>query len=104
MISQRPYLWGTYVWNMFEFAAAGRDEAGDPGKNHKGLITFDRKEKKDAYYIYKAWWSDEPFVHLCGRRYADRIETVTEIKVYSNQKRIALYVDGKLFGEQEGIR
>lgn len=102
MISQRPYLWGTYVWNMFEFAAAGRDEAGDPGKNHKGLITFDRKEKKDAYYIYKAWWSDEPFVHLCGRRYADRIETVTEIKVYSNQKRIALYVDGKLFGEQEG--
>lgn len=102
MISKRPYLWGTYVWNMFEFAAAGRDEAGDPGKNHKGLITFDRKEKKDAYYIYKAWWSDEPFVHLCGRRYADRIEPVTEIKVYSNQKRIALYVDGKLFGEQEG--
>ena len=102
MISKRPYLWGTYVWNMFEFAAAGRDEAGDPGKNHKGLITFDRKQKKDAYYIYKAWWSDEPFVHLCGRRYADRVEPVTEIKVYSNQKRIALYVDGELFKEVEG--
>ena len=102
MISERPYLWGTYVWNMFEFAAAGRDEAGDPGKNHKGLITFDRKQKKDAYYIYKAWWSDEPFVHLCGSRYADRVEPVTEIKVYSNQKRIALYVDGELFKEEEG--
>jgi len=102
MISERPYLWGTYVWNMFEFAAAGRDEAGDPGKNHKGLITFDRKQKKDAYYIYKAWWSDEPFVHLCGSRYVDRLEPVTEVKVYSNQKKIALYVDGALFGEEQG--
>ena len=102
MISERPYLWGTYVWNMFEFAAAGRDEAGDPGKNHKGLITFDRKQKKDAYYIYKAWWSDEPFVHLCGSRYVDRLEPVTEVKVYSNQKKIALYVDGVLFGEEQG--
>lgn len=102
MISERHYLWGTYVWNMFEFAAAGRDEAGDPGKNHKGLITFDRKQKKDAYYIYKAWWSDEPFVHLCGSRYVDRLEPVTEVKVYSNQKKIALYVDGALFGEEQG--
>ncbi len=102
MIAARPFLWGTYVWNMFEFAAAGRDEAGDPGKNHKGLITFDRRQKKDAYYIYKAWWSDEPFVHLCGRRYAERVEEVTEVKVYSNQKKIALYVDDKLFGEVEG--
>lgn len=102
MISERPYLWGTYVWNMFEFAAAGRDEAGDPGKNHKGLITFDRKQKKDAYYIYKAWWSKEPFVHLCGSRYVDRLEPVTEIKVYSNQKKVTLYVDGVLAGEQQG--
>ncbi|MBE5827813.1 MAG: glycoside hydrolase family 2 protein, partial [Butyrivibrio sp.] len=84
----------TYLWNMFEFAAAGRDEAGDPGKNHKGVITFDRKQKKDAYYIYKAWWSDEPFVHLCGKRYHDRIEDNTEIKVYSNQKSVTLFVDG----------
>ena len=102
MIAERPYLWGTYVWNMFEFAAAGRDEAGDPGKNHKGLITFDRKQKKDAFYIYKAWWSEDSFVHLCGSRYIDRIEPVTEIKVYSNQKKIALYVDDKLFGEETG--
>ena len=95
MINKRPYIWGSYCWNMFEFAAAGRDEAGDPGKNHKGLITFDRKIKKDAYYIYKAWWSDEPFVHLCGKRYHDRIEEETEIKVYSNQRSVTLFVDGE---------
>ncbi|MCR4588177.1 MAG: glycoside hydrolase family 2 protein [Lachnospiraceae bacterium] len=95
MFETRPYIWGTYLWNMFEFAAAGRNEAGDPGKNHKGVITFDRKQKKDAYYIYKAWWSDEPFVHLCGRRYHDRIEQETEIKVYSNQDHVTLWVDGK---------
>ncbi len=95
MFSTRPYIWGTYCWNMFDFAAAGRDEAQDPGKNHKGLITFDRKQKKDAFYIYKAWWSDEKFVHLCGSRYHDRIEEETEIKVYSNLPEVTLYVDGK---------
>lgn len=102
MFSKRPYLWGTYVWNMFEFAAAGRDEAGDAGKNHKGLITFDRRQKKDAFYIYKAWWSDEKFVHLCGSRYHDRIEPVTEIKVYSNCDKVALYVDDVFVEEKEG--
>lgn len=102
MFSTRPYIWGTYCWNMFEFAAAGRDEAGDPGKNHKGLITFDRKQKKDAYYIYKAWWTDKPFVHLCGRRYHDRVENVTEIKVYSNCHEVILLVDGNEFAKQSG--
>ena len=95
LFSTRPYLWGTYCWNMFEFAAAGREEAGDPGKNHKGLVTFDRKEKKDAFYIYKAWWSEEPFIHICGKRYHDRLEPLTEIKVYSNQNQVTLFVDGK---------
>ena len=88
-------------WNS-GIAAAGRDEAGDPGKNHKGLVTFDRKQKKDAFYIYKAWWSAEKFVHLCGSRYHDRVEDTTEIKVYSNLEKIALYVDDRLFAEQEG--
>lgn len=102
MFSTRPYIWGTYCWNMFEFAAAGRNEAGDPGKNHKGLITFDRKQKKDAFYIYKAWWSKEPFIHLCGRRYHDRIEPVTEIKVYTNQSKVTLFVDDKEVETKEG--
>lgn len=102
MISKRPYLWSTYLWNMFEFAADGRDEAGDPGKNHKGVVTFDRKTKKDAFYIYKAWWSKEPFVHICGSRYVDRVEAVTEIKVYSNQDKVSLYVDDKLIEEKQG--
>jgi beta-galactosidase len=87
---------------MFEFAAAGRDEAGDPGKNHKGVITFDRKQKKDAYYIYKAWWSEEPFIHLCGKRYHDRIEDITEIKVYTNRKVVTLFVDGVEVGSLNG--
>ncbi|MCR4902753.1 MAG: glycoside hydrolase family 2 protein [Butyrivibrio sp.] len=102
MFSTRPYIWGTYLWNMFEFAAAGRDEAGDPGKNHKGVITFDRKEKKDAYYIYKAWWTKEPFVHLCSKRYHDRIEDVTEIKVYSNLDSVTLFVDDKEIETKKG--
>ncbi len=99
MLSTRPYIWGSYVWNMFEFAAAGRVEAGDPGKNHKGLITFDRKVKKDAYYIYKAWWTSDPFVHLCGSRYHDRVEETTEIKAYANVDAVKLFVDGKEVGE-----
>lgn len=102
MFSKRPYIWGTYLWNMFEFAAAGRDEAGDPGKNHKGVITFDRKHKKDAYYIYKAWWTKKPFVHLCGRRYHDRIESNTQIKVYSNLDEVTLFVDGREIEKQRG--
>lgn len=102
MFAKRPYLWGTYCWNMFEFAAAGREDAGDPGKNHKGLITFDRKQKKDAFYIYKAWWSKEAFVHLCGKRYHDRIEEVTQVKAYSNQKEVMFLVDGKEVATQKG--
>lgn len=102
MFAKRPYLWSTFVWNMFDFAADGRDEAGDPGINHKGLISFDRKVKKDAFYIYKAWWSKEAFVHLCGKRYVDRVEEETEIKVYSNQNKVELYMDGNLVGEKTG--
>jgi beta-galactosidase len=102
MFSTRPYLWSTFVWNMFDFAADGREEAGDNGVNHKGLVTFDRKVKKDAFYIYKAWWSKDPFVHLSGRRYVDRTEEETEIKIYSNQSKVTLFVDGQKVGEKEG--
>lgn len=94
MIKERPYLWATHVWNMFDFAADGRDEGGKNGINQKGLVTFDRKIKKDAFYLYKAYWSKEPFVHICGRRYQNRAEDRTEIKVYSNQPSVTLSVDG----------
>ena len=102
MISERPYIWSSHCWNMFDFAADGRDEANDKGVNHKGLVSFDRKVKKDAFYIYKAYLAEDPFVHLCGSRYVDRTEEVTEIKVYSNLQKIILYCDGEFIAEQEG--
>ncbi len=102
MINDRPWLWATHVWNMFDFAADGRDEGGKNGENQKGLVTFDRKIKKDAFYLYKAYWSKEPFVHTCGSRYVDRAEDVTEIKVYSNLPEVSLYKDGHLVETQKG--
>ena len=102
MIEARPWLWATHVWNLFDFAADGRDEGGVHGVNQKGLVSFDRKTKKDAFYLYKAAWSREPFVHLCGSRYVNRAEDVTGVKVYSNQGEVSLYVDGTLFGTQTG--
>lgn len=99
---RHPYMWSTHVWNMFDFAADARDQGGEPGMNHKGLMTFDRKIKKDSFYIYKAYWSREPFVHLCGSRYVDRAEDVTTVKVYSNQKSVELYANGKLLEKKTG--
>lgn len=91
---RHPYLWATHLWNMFDFGADGRDQGGDPGKNHKGLVTFDRKIKKDAYYLYKAYWSKDKFVHICGKRYANREGKSTVIKVYSNAGAPELTVNG----------
>lgn len=103
MIESRPWLWATHVWNVFDFAADGRDEGGKNGENQKGLVTFDRKTKKDAFYLYKAHWNKtEPFVHIAGGRYVDRAEPVTEIKVYSNLDTVTLSVDGKPFETQTG--
>ena len=95
MWSERKYIWCLYAWNMFDFGADGRNEGGKKGQNQKGLVTFDRKLKKDAFYIYKAYFSDEKFVHLCGKRYVDRFEDDTVIKAYSNLPELSLYVDGK---------
>ncbi len=103
-IEQRPYLWATHVWNLFDFAADGRDEGGKHGVNQKGLVTFDRKLKKDAFYLYKAAWSSDPFVHICGRRYINRAKADTEIRVYSNQPVIELYLDGVLVSKKEADR
>ena len=97
----RQYLWATYVWNMFDFGADARGEGGENGLNHKGLVTIDRKYKKDAFYAYKAWLSDEPFVHICGKRYINRVEDVTKITVYSNLPTVELYVNGKSIGRKK---
>ncbi len=95
--AKHPYLWSTHVWNMFDFAADGRNQGGDPGMNHKGLITFDRKTKKDAFYLYKAYWSKQPVLHLCGKRYINRETAKTEIRVYTNQgPAVEVYNNGKL--------
>ena len=96
----RKYMWATHVWNMFDFGADARNEGGENGQNHKGLITFDRKYKKDAFYAYKAWLSDEPFVHLCSKRYVDRVEDVTKVTVYSNLPEVELFVNGVSVGKQ----
>lgn len=101
-ISARKYLWATFVWNMFDFAADARCEGGEAGMNHKGLVTFDRKYKKDAFYAYKAWLSDEPFVHIAGKRYEKRNESETEICVYSNLSEVELFVNGKSVGKKQG--
>ncbi|MFV0363474.1 MAG: glycoside hydrolase family 2 protein [Suipraeoptans sp.] len=103
MIEARPYLWATHVWNMFDFAADGRDEGGKHGENQKGLVTLDRKIKKDAFYLYKAYWNKyEDFVHVCGSRYVDRKEENTQIKVYSNCLEVSLYVDDNIYETKEG--
>ncbi len=96
----RPYLWATHVWNMFDFGADARNEGGENGQNHKGLVTFDRKYKKDAFYAYKAWLSDEPFVHICGKRYTERTEEVTKVTVYSNLPTVELFRNGESIDRQ----
>ena len=100
VLSSRPWIWSSHVWNMFDFGCAARNEGGVSGRNNKGLVTMDRKTKKDSYYIYKAYWNREPMVHLCGRRYAQRAGDTTEIRVYSNQPEVSLFLNGELEGVQ----
>ena len=97
----RKYMWATHVWNMFDFGADARAEGGENGQNHKGLITMDRKYKKDAFYAYKAWLNPEPMVHICGKRYIDRVEDVTKVTVYSNLPTVELFANGASLGVKE---
>lgn len=90
----RPYLWSTHVWNMFDFAADARDEGGVQGRNNKGLVTYDRKTKKDAFFIYKAYWTAEPMIHVAGGRFVDRAPDERSITVYTNCDEVTLVVNG----------
>ncbi len=99
---RHPFLWGTFVWNMFDFAADARDQGGEPGMNHKGLVNFDRSIKKDSFYLYKAYWSNEPMIHICSKRFEERTKAKTVVKVYSNQKEVSLYHNGKLVETKTG--
>ena len=99
---RHPWMWATHVWNMFDFAADARDQGGEPGMNHKGLVTFDRKTRKDSFYLYKAWWSNEPFAHICSKRFVDRTEEKIEVKVYSNLNEVTLFVNGDKLETKHG--
>lgn len=99
---KRPFMWANHVWNMFDFAADARNQGGEPGMNHKGLVTFDRKIRKDSFYLYKAYWTKAPMVHIAGKRFEHRPEKYTTVKVYSTCDTVSLYVDGKLKERQVG--
>ncbi len=101
---KHPEFWATHLWNMFDFAADARNQGGEPGMNHKGLVTFDRQIKKDAFYLYKAYWSREPFVHLCGKRFINRTGNRFEIVVCTNQPEVEVIVNGKPIGKKRGSK
>jgi len=100
----RPWMWATHVWNMFDFAADARDEGGVKGMNNKGLVTYDRKTKKDSFYLYQAFWTKKPMLHLAKKRYVYRCEDTTQVLVYSNLDEVSLYVNGELFETKQGYR
>ena len=102
-ISARPFVWGSFVWNMFDFVVAGRNEGGVPCRNDKGLITSDRQIKKDAFFFYQANWSDSPVLYLTSRRFTERTNALTDIKIYSNAKKVELRVNGKSLGKSSGL-
>ena len=99
-ISSRPYVWGSFVWNMFDFGAAHRTEGDRPGINDKGLVTFDRKVRKDAFYFYKANWNrEEPMLYLTGKRNTVRTQRLQTITAFTNQAGAELFVNGKSYGK-----
>lgn len=102
-INERPFLWGTFIWNMFDFGAAHRTEGDRPGRNDKGLVTIDRKVKKDAFWFYKANWNkSEPVLYIADRRFVNRTKETTNIKVYSNFPEVELFINGFSQGKRKG--
>ena len=104
VFEERPWVWSTHVWNMFDFGCAARNEGGVGGRNNKGLVTIDRKTRKESFYLYQAYWSQQPMVHIVGRRYAQRAGETIEVKVYSNQDEVTLFLNGKEVGKQQAHR
>ena len=105
-MKDNPNLWGSFLWNMFDFACATRHEGSTPSVNDKGLVTHDRMFRKDAFYFYKANWNPEPMVYIASRRSVNRTQPVTEVKVYSNAPEVELIVNGQSCGVQkpDGVR
>ena len=103
IFEKRPFLWSTYVWNMFDFASDARNEGGIKGRNNKGLVTYDRKVRKQAFYIYKAYWNSEPMVYVAGERFVNRAPDERDITVYSNCDRVTLIVNGVELAEKDVV-
>ncbi|HXS67713.1 MAG TPA: DUF4982 domain-containing protein [Candidatus Polarisedimenticolia bacterium] len=99
-LKSAPYIWGTFVWCMFDFTSYWRHEGGVVGRNDKGLVTADRKIRKDAFYFYKANWSDEPVLYITSRRDTDRTNAVTDVKLYSNATEAEVSINGVSQGTQ----
>ena len=99
-IKSRPFVWGSFVWNMFDFVNYSRRDGGFVARNDKGLVTYDRQTKKDAFYFYQANWSAEPVLHINSRRFVERTNAVTEVKIYSNVEPVELVVNGVSLGKQ----
>lgn len=98
-LTRRPFVWATWVWNMFDFASSWRNEGDARGTNDKGLVTYDRKTPKDAFYFYKAQWSEEPMAYITSRRHIVRENADTQVKVYSNCESVELRVNGRKVSE-----
>ncbi len=101
IIDARPWLWATHIWNMFDFGCDARNEGGVAGRNNKGLVTLDRKVKKDIFYLYQAYWTTAPMVHICSKRYAKRHNETIDVKIYTNAPAVSLYVDGVFAGKKD---
>ena len=104
VLDERPWIWSSHVWNMFDFGCAARNEGGVAGRNNKGLVTMDRETRKDSFYVYQAYWSKMPMIHIAGRRYAQRAGKTTEIRVHSNADEVSLYVNGELAETKRAYR
>ena len=99
-LRNRPYIWAKFIWCLHDFASDGRDEGDHAGRNDKGLVTYDRRVKKDAFFFYKANWSAEPVLHIASRRFDRRTDPVADVRVYSNAAEVELEVNGVPLGSR----